>query len=135
MFIDSKGINKRATLEELIKFCAKLFGIRQPIKLSIEPEHPDAMAAIRKLKEGSEVDDLTEDYDEIELFIYENKELRKGFSEYHSFVILLSEIIHELTHIKHPTLNDIRKLASLGSDQTIRAECRQAFKDLLQNLL
>ena len=64
------------------------------------------MAAIRKLKDGSEVDDLSEDYDEIELFIYENKEIRKQFNPFVSDVALLGSIVHELVHIKHPDWNE-----------------------------
>jgi hypothetical protein len=102
---DSSAQELRERSEALIKVCSKLLDIRKPIKLSIEPEDTEAMAAVRKLKNGSEVDDLSEDYDMIELFVYENKELR-SFDEYRSFVLLLGEIIHELIHIKHPDWNE-----------------------------
>jgi hypothetical protein len=105
MLSDKKELQlerERPVLEELIVFCARLLKIEKPIKLSIEPSHPSAMAAVRKLKDGFEVDDESEHYDEIEILLYENEELRGSFNEYQSFIILLSEIIHELVHVKHP---------------------------------
>lgn len=93
---------KQAVLNELIGFCAKLLDVKKPIKLTIETHHPFAMAAVRKLKNGIEVEDLSEDYDQIEIFVYERKELRRQFDESQNTILLLSEIIHELLHIRHP---------------------------------
>jgi hypothetical protein len=94
--------NIREASEEFIKLGTKLLDVKKPVKLSIQPKHPSAMASVRKLKDGLEVDDASEDYDEIELFIYENTEIRNQFHPSVSSVALLSEIIHELLHIKHP---------------------------------
>ena len=93
---------KKAVLKELIEICAKLLGIKKPVKLTIEPNHPFAEAAVRKLKNGAEVEDLSEDYDEIEIFIYAKKEWRQQLNESLNTILLLSEIIHELLHIVHP---------------------------------
>ena len=92
---------EQAILKELIGFCARLLDVKKPIKLTIGPDHPFAMAAVRKLRNGGEVEDVSEDYDEIEIFIYENKKLRAQFDETQNTILLLSEIVHELVHIRH----------------------------------
>ena len=92
---------ERPNLQGWIAFCARLLNIEKPIKLTIERSSPLGMAAVRKLKDGLEVNDKSEDYNEIELFLYENEELRAKFSDYHGFVITLGNIVHELVHIKH----------------------------------
>lgn len=93
---------KKAVLNELIEICAKLLDIKKPVKLTIEPNHPFAEAAVRKLKNGVEVEDLSGDYNEIEIFIYAKKEWRQQLNESLNTILLLSEIIHELLHIRHP---------------------------------
>lgn len=93
---------KQAVLNELIGFCARLLDVKKPIRLTIEPHHPFAEAAVRKLKNGAEVEDSSEDYDEIEIFIYERKEFRQQLNETQQTILVLADIIHELLHVRHP---------------------------------
>jgi len=92
-------------LEEFGKACVDFFSkvlkIDKPVKLLVQGEHPFGQAAVRLLKNGCEVDGLTEDYDEIEVIIY-NLKIRQKFSFGIQSIILVGNVIHELLHAKHP---------------------------------
>lgn len=85
----------------LIEFFSKALNIQEPITFKIEEEHPFGMAAVHKLKNGVEVDDDSKNYDQFEIIIYENKVMRQRFNEDYQLMILVTNVIHELVHVKH----------------------------------
>ena len=72
----------------------------------IESHHPFAETAVHKLKHGAEVEDSSEDYDEVEIFIYELKEIRQQLNETQQTILVSADIVHELLHIRHPDWNE-----------------------------
>jgi len=118
-------VELEAVVRKLAHWLAELLNIKgKRIEVLWEKEHSEAMASVCVMKRGKELSNHEEekalsqgDYDTIRIRLYENKQLRNGFSEGTQQLFILSEIVHELLHIRYPKATE-DEIADLEAEVT-----------------